>query len=175
MPSPEPSTGIGFGQGDFSHVGELKLAKAGFDDSKWRTLDLPQTTGGELPFEMMRQKSHGYKPLGGAIRRRARLVPARVRDPRQRPGPPHLGRVLCFPPRDDCNRAGPGHAITLQALGVANGDAGANWRPHASDRQWHRHHRGRQPVDPQHGGDRGRERRHDFVLVPPQEAARPTT
>jgi len=33
--------GFSFGQSDFSKTGEFKVAKAGFDDSSWRTLDLP--------------------------------------------------------------------------------------------------------------------------------------
>jgi hypothetical protein len=48
------------------------FATAGFDDSKWRTLNLPHDWAVELPFvHDEEQKSHGYKPLGGAIRRPA--------------------------------------------------------------------------------------------------------
>jgi len=62
---PSKDLGFGFGQGDFSHAGEFKFAKAGFDDSKWRTLDLPHDWAVELPFVRDdEQKSHGYKPLG---------------------------------------------------------------------------------------------------------------
>ena len=41
------------------------FAKAKFDDSKWRTLNLPHDWAVELPFVRDdEQKSHGYKPLG---------------------------------------------------------------------------------------------------------------
>jgi beta-galactosidase len=57
--------GFGFGQGDFAKTGEFKFAKANFDDSKWRTLNLPHDWAVELPFvHDDEQKSHGYKPLG---------------------------------------------------------------------------------------------------------------
>jgi beta-galactosidase len=39
-----------FGQSDFSKTGEFAIAKAGFDDSKWRPLDLPHDWAVELPF-----------------------------------------------------------------------------------------------------------------------------
>ena len=57
--------GFGYGQGDFAKTGEFKFAKAGFDDAKWRTLDLPHDWAVELPFVRDdEQTSHGYKPLG---------------------------------------------------------------------------------------------------------------
>ena len=56
---------FGYGQGDFAKTGDFKFAKAGFDDSKWRDLDLPHDWAVELPFvHDDEQMSHGYKPLG---------------------------------------------------------------------------------------------------------------
>src|ERR1039458_5648142 len=57
--------GLGSGQGDFAKTGDFKFAKAGFDDSKWRTLSLPHDWAVELPFvrdDLL--TSHGFKPLG---------------------------------------------------------------------------------------------------------------
>jgi beta-galactosidase len=57
--------GFGYGQGDFAKTGDFKFAKAGFDDSKWRTLNLPHDWAVELPFvNDTEQASHGFKPLG---------------------------------------------------------------------------------------------------------------
>jgi len=68
---PAKDLGFGLGQGDFSKTGDFKFAKAGFDDSKWRSLDLPHDWAVELPFEHddggsgdSQLRSHGYKPLG---------------------------------------------------------------------------------------------------------------
>src|SRR6185312_8537566 len=62
---PTKDLGFGYGQGDFAKTGDFKFAKAGFDDSKWRTLNLPHDWAVELPFVWdEEQKSHGYKPLG---------------------------------------------------------------------------------------------------------------
>ncbi|MFP5234770.1 MAG: beta-galactosidase GalA [Acidobacteriota bacterium] len=62
---PTKDLGFGYGQGDFAKTGEFKFAKAGFDDSKWRTLDLPHDWAVELPFvDDKEQASHGFKPLG---------------------------------------------------------------------------------------------------------------
>jgi beta-galactosidase len=62
---PSKDLGFGFGQGDFAKTGDFGFAKAQFDDSKWRTLDLPHDWAVELPFVRDdEQKSHGYKPLG---------------------------------------------------------------------------------------------------------------
>ena len=56
---------FGIGQGDFAKAGEFEFAKAKFDDSKWRTVNLPHDWGVELPFVRDDvQMSHGYKPLG---------------------------------------------------------------------------------------------------------------
>jgi beta-galactosidase len=57
--------GFGKGQGDFAKSGELEFATAKFDDSKWRSLNLPHDWAVELPFVRdEEQQSHGYKPLG---------------------------------------------------------------------------------------------------------------
>ena len=56
---------FGYGQGDFAKTGDFKFAKTGYDDSKWRRLNLPHDWAVELPFvHDEEQKSHGYKPLG---------------------------------------------------------------------------------------------------------------
>lgn len=63
--------GFGYGQSDFSKTGTIRQAKVDFDDSTWRTLNLPHDWAVELPFEHDDSgteddslKSHGYKPLG---------------------------------------------------------------------------------------------------------------
>ena len=57
--------GFGNGQGDFAKSGDFGFAREKFDDSKWRTLNLPHDWGVELPFVRdEEQQSHGYKPLG---------------------------------------------------------------------------------------------------------------
>jgi beta-galactosidase len=62
---PVKDLGFGNGQGDFAKTGEFNFAKAGFDDSKWRTLNLPHDWAVELPFVWdPEQASHGFKPLG---------------------------------------------------------------------------------------------------------------
>src|SRR5271166_3603951 len=63
----DPSKDLKFGydQGDFAKTGDFKFSKTGFDDSKWRALDLPHDWAVELPFVRDDQlQSHGYKPLG---------------------------------------------------------------------------------------------------------------
>jgi beta-galactosidase len=56
---------FGKDQGDFAKTGEFDFAKAGFDDSAWRSLNLPHDWAVELPFVWDDDlKSHGYKPLG---------------------------------------------------------------------------------------------------------------
>ena len=47
---PARDLGFGNGQGDFAKTGEFEFAKAKFDDSKWRTLNLPHDWAVELPF-----------------------------------------------------------------------------------------------------------------------------
>ena len=68
---PSKDLGFGYGQADFAKTGDFKFAKAGFDDSKWRRLNLPHDWAVELPFvhddsgeEDNKLLSHGYKPLG---------------------------------------------------------------------------------------------------------------
>ena len=63
----DPARDLGFGnnQGDFAKTGEFQFATAKFDDSKWRSLNLPHDWAVELPFVRdEEQASHGYKPLG---------------------------------------------------------------------------------------------------------------
>ena len=47
---PAHDLGFGYGQGDFAKTGDFEFAKAKFDDSKWRTLNLPHDWAVELPF-----------------------------------------------------------------------------------------------------------------------------
>jgi beta-galactosidase len=62
---PAKDLGFGKGQGDFAKTGDFEFAKAKFDDSKWRTLNLPHDWAVELPFVRdEEQNSHGFKPLG---------------------------------------------------------------------------------------------------------------
>lgn len=62
---PAKDLGFGYDQGDFAKTGDFKFAKAGFDDSKWRSLDLPHDWAVELPFiDDKALESHGFKPLG---------------------------------------------------------------------------------------------------------------
>jgi beta-galactosidase len=63
----DPLRDLGFGkdQGDFAKSGEFEFATAKFDDSKWRSLNLPHDWAVELPFVNDEDlQSHGYKPLG---------------------------------------------------------------------------------------------------------------
>jgi beta-galactosidase len=56
---------FGYGQGDFAKSGDFKFATEKFDDSKWRSLNLPHDWAVELPFVRdEEQQGHGYKPLG---------------------------------------------------------------------------------------------------------------
>ena len=62
---PARDLGFGNGQGDFAKTGEFEFSKAKFDDSKWRTLNLPHDWAVELPFVRDDvQNSHGFKPVG---------------------------------------------------------------------------------------------------------------
>jgi beta-galactosidase len=62
---PAKDLGFGAGQDAFSKSGEFEFARAKFDDSKWRGLDLPHDWAVELPFVHDESlQSHGYKPLG---------------------------------------------------------------------------------------------------------------
>jgi beta-galactosidase len=62
---PSRDLGFGYGQGDFDKTGSFSFAKAGFDDSKWRTLNLPHDWAVELPFVRDDELTeHGFKPIG---------------------------------------------------------------------------------------------------------------
>src|SRR6516225_9170715 len=62
---PARDLNFGFNQGDFAKTGDFEFAKAKFDDSKWRTLNLPHDWAVGLPFVRDDElQSHGYKPLG---------------------------------------------------------------------------------------------------------------
>jgi beta-galactosidase len=62
---PARDLGFGNGQGDFAKTGDFAFAKAKFDDSKWRLLNLPHDWAVDLPFVHDEvQNSHGFKPLG---------------------------------------------------------------------------------------------------------------
>jgi beta-galactosidase len=63
----DPAKDLGFGntQEDFSKTGNFKFARVGYDDSKWRSLNLPHDWAVELPFVWDDTLApHGYKPLG---------------------------------------------------------------------------------------------------------------
>ena len=63
----EPAKDLGFGknQEGFAKTGDFAFAKVGFDDSKWRKLNLPHDWVVELPFVWDEDlRAHGYKPLG---------------------------------------------------------------------------------------------------------------
>src|SRR5579862_4778318 len=47
---PRRDLGFGMGQGDFAKSGDFEFATAKFDDSKWRSLNLPHDWAIELPF-----------------------------------------------------------------------------------------------------------------------------
>ena len=62
---PARDLGFGYGQGDFAKTGEFDFAKAKFDDSTWRNVNLPHDWAVELPFVRdTEQQTHGFKPLG---------------------------------------------------------------------------------------------------------------
>jgi beta-galactosidase len=63
----DPARDLDFGksQGDFAKTGDFKFALAKFDDTSWRSLNLPHDWAVELPFVNDKElESHGYKPLG---------------------------------------------------------------------------------------------------------------
>jgi beta-galactosidase len=63
----DPLRDLGFGKGpdDFSKTDNFEFATAKFDDSGWRSLNLPHDWAIELPFVRAESlQSHGYKPLG---------------------------------------------------------------------------------------------------------------
>ncbi len=62
---PARDLNFGYGEGDFAKTGDFAFAKTKYDDSKWRTLNLPHDWAVELPFVRdEEQTSHGFKPLG---------------------------------------------------------------------------------------------------------------
>jgi beta-galactosidase len=62
---PARDLGYGMNQEDFSKSGGFEFATAKFDDSIWRSLNLPHDWAVDLPFvHDDEQQSHGYKPLG---------------------------------------------------------------------------------------------------------------
>ncbi len=71
---------FGFGQGDFAKTGDFAFAKAKFDDSKWRTLNLPHDWAVELPFVRRRRAGFAWLQAAGPplSRDQRGLVPARV-------------------------------------------------------------------------------------------------
>jgi beta-galactosidase len=63
----DPGRDLGFGvkQEDFAKAGEFKFAKAGYEDWKWKKVNLPHDWAVELPFVWDEGlESHGFKPLG---------------------------------------------------------------------------------------------------------------
>jgi beta-galactosidase len=63
----DPLRDFGFGKGQegFSKTGSFEFATGKFDDTAWRSLDLPHDWAIELPFVRDEGlQSHGYKPLG---------------------------------------------------------------------------------------------------------------
>ena len=63
----DPARDLGFGntQEDFSKTSNFKFARVGYDDSQWRSLNLPHDWAVELPFAWDDTlASHGFKPLG---------------------------------------------------------------------------------------------------------------
>jgi beta-galactosidase len=63
----DPARDLGFGkdQEDFAKSGAFEFATEKFDDSQWRTLNLPHDWAVELPFvDDQALEGHGYKPLG---------------------------------------------------------------------------------------------------------------
>jgi beta-galactosidase len=62
---PSRDLGLGADQGDFAKSGDFGFAKEKFDDSKWRSLNLPHDWAVELPFvDDDALQGHGFKPLG---------------------------------------------------------------------------------------------------------------
>jgi len=63
----DPARDLGFGnkQDEFAKTGDFAFSKSGYDDSKWRKLQLPHDWAVELPFVWDESlESHGFKPLG---------------------------------------------------------------------------------------------------------------
>jgi beta-galactosidase len=63
--NPAKDLNLGVDQGDFAKTGDFNFAQPNFDDSHWRTLNLPHDWAVELPFvNDPALTSHGFKPLG---------------------------------------------------------------------------------------------------------------
>jgi beta-galactosidase len=63
----DPGRDLGFGarQEDFAKAGEFRFAKTGYEDAKWKKVNLPHDWAVELPFVWDEGlESHGFKPLG---------------------------------------------------------------------------------------------------------------
>ena len=63
----DPARDLGFGnnQESFAKTGDFNFARVGYDDSKWRLLNLPHDWAVELPFVWDDTLApHGFKPLG---------------------------------------------------------------------------------------------------------------
>ena len=64
----DPARDLGYGEGfenGFSKTGAFGFAQPQYDDSKWRTLNLPHDWAVELPFvDTKSLETHGFKPLG---------------------------------------------------------------------------------------------------------------
>ncbi len=79
---PARDLNFGFNQGDFAKTGDFDFAKAKFDDSKWRALNLPHDWAVELPFvrddELAVARIQASRPTLSRYQRG--MVPARVRD-----------------------------------------------------------------------------------------------
>jgi len=65
----DPKLDFDFGAGsDLTKAGRARGAAAPkFDDSAWRTVDLPHDWVVELPFDQNSDKNHGFKPVGRAF------------------------------------------------------------------------------------------------------------
>jgi beta-galactosidase len=63
--NPSKDLDFAINQDAFAKTGDFKFARVGYDDSKWRSLNLPHDWAVELPFVRDDElQSHGYKPLG---------------------------------------------------------------------------------------------------------------
>jgi beta-galactosidase len=63
----DPARDLGFGNDEesFAKTGDFRFARVGYDDSKWRSLNLPHDWAVEPPFVWDDTLApHGYKPLG---------------------------------------------------------------------------------------------------------------
>jgi beta-galactosidase len=92
---PRKDLNFGYGQGDFAKTGDFAFAKATFDDSKWRDLNLPHDWAVELPFvhddEQKAARLQARRPP--LPRDQRRLVSPHLRYSRNRRRPPHHRRL----------------------------------------------------------------------------------